>query len=143
MKVRLFSSLILLVVGFGLFTCSTGEQKPAAMSEEKIMPEVNLDDVRIKVFPVAMQCWTYRKFTFFETLKKVEDLGIKYLQAYPGQPLSADQPDLKFDHNMTDDHIKMVKEQLDKHGLTVVAYGVVGFENTKEYGYHEADPPSP
>ena len=50
---------------------------------------VNYDDVRIKNIPISMQCWTFRKFTFLETLQRVNKMGIKYLQAYPGQKLSA------------------------------------------------------
>ena len=37
-----------------------------------------------------------------------------------------------FDHNMTDDQMKMVKEWLKKYDLQVVSYGVVGFDNTEE-----------
>lgn len=132
MSTRIFISGLFVFLGIFLVSCNKDKQETTAINGTATPPEVNLDEVRIKVFPVAMQCWTYRKFTFYETLKKVEDLGIKYLEAYPGQPLSADHPDLKFDHNMTDEQMTMVREQLDKHGLKVVAYGVVGFENTKE-----------
>ena len=31
--------------------------------------------VRIREFPVAMQCWTFHKFTFMETLDKVKGMG--------------------------------------------------------------------
>jgi len=90
------------------------------------------DEVRIKEFPVAMQCWTFRNFTFEETLQKVKDLGIKYLEAYPGQKLSKNMPETKFNHDMTLDQIKWVKDQLKKYEITLVSYGVVGFDNTEE-----------
>ena len=60
--------------------------------EEKITPNmikvkrltieknVNYDEVRIKEIPMAMQCWTFRKLSFMETLEKVNKLGIKYLE---------------------------------------------------------------
>jgi sugar phosphate isomerase/epimerase len=128
-KLGFFSLMILF---FLLLSVYTVKADPNSLSKEENSQVVNYDEVRIKVFPVAMQCWTYRKFTFFETLEKVKTLGIKYLQAYPGQPLSPDQPDLKFDHNMTDEQISMVKDRLSKDELSVVAYGVVGFENSEE-----------
>ena len=64
------------------------------------------DNVRIKKFPIAMQCWTFHKFTFFETLKRVEDLGIEYIQAYANQPLSKDMPDVVFGPDLTEEQIK-------------------------------------
>ena len=53
-------------------------------------------DVRIKEFPVAVQCWTFHKFTFFETLEKVRDLGVHYLQPYRGQKLGSGGDDVVF-----------------------------------------------
>ena len=88
-------------------------------------------DVRIKKFPVAMQCWTFRNFTFFETLKKVRELGVEYLQAYPGQPLGAEAPGAVFDQGMTDDQIKLVRQKVAEAGLTLAAFGVVDLENTE------------
>jgi sugar phosphate isomerase/epimerase len=89
-------------------------------------------DVRIKKIPIAMQCWTFRSFSFFETLKKVQELGVKYIQAYPGQSLGGEAPGAVFDQNMTDDQIKLVQKKLQETGIELVAYGVVNFENTEK-----------
>jgi len=109
---------------------------------------VNYQDVRIKKFPFAMQCWSFRKFTFLETLQKVNELGIKYLQAYPGQRLAAETTTVKlnpkmnkkqiktiraieqefalagtkFDHNLSDDQIQKIQTLLNAFGLTIVSY---------------------
>jgi len=89
-------------------------------------------DVRIKKFPIAVQCWTFRKFSFFETLKKVKDLGIQYLQPYPGQVLGEDMPKARFDHNLDDEQIRLVKSRLRENSIRLVSYGVVNFENNEE-----------
>jgi sugar phosphate isomerase/epimerase len=89
-------------------------------------------DVRIREFKVAMQCWTFRKFTFLETLKKVGDLGIKYLEAYPGQKLGGSDPEATFDVGMSQANVEMVKAALQKHNIRLVNFGVVGFKNTPE-----------
>jgi len=94
--------------------------------------KTNYEEVRIKKFPISIQCWTFRKFTFFETLKKVKELGLNYLQPYPGQLLSRDMPDVKFDHNLSDDLIKKIKSKLKEHAISLVSYGVVGFDNNEE-----------
>ncbi|MDH7511870.1 MAG: DUF1080 domain-containing protein [Clostridiales bacterium] len=95
-------------------------------------PEDDYAGVRIKKFPLAMQCWTYRRFTFLEAVEKTKALGIKYLQAYPGQPLSAADRQVRFDHTMTDAQIAEVRRQLAGAGLEVVSYGVVDIGRTEE-----------
>ncbi len=85
----------------------------------------NYAQVRIVRFPIAMQCWTYRKYTFYEAIEKTQALGIKYLQAYPGQVLSADEKDVLFDHKLNETQIKSIKEKLAAAGLEVTSYGVV------------------
>jgi sugar phosphate isomerase/epimerase len=89
------------------------------------------DQVRIKKFPVAMQGWTYRRYTFFEAVEKTKALGIQYLQAYPGQPLSPAEKNVAFSHDLTDAKIDEVKKKLAEAGLTVVGYGVVDLGRTE------------
>ncbi|MBC8184905.1 DUF1080 domain-containing protein [candidate division KSB1 bacterium] len=120
--------VLMIVVSISLTTAQANEN----LTTEKKETVVNYADVRIKQFPISIQCWTFRKFTFFEALKKIKALDVKYVQAYPGQQLSKDIPDVKFDHKLPDDKIKLVKKKLHELGLEIVSYGVVGFENVEE-----------
>jgi sugar phosphate isomerase/epimerase len=101
-----------------------------------VQAETDLSQVRIKKFPLAMQCWTYRRYTFFETVEKTKALGIKYLQAYPGQPLSADEKGVVFDHLMTDSQIERVRQKLSAAGMEVVGYGVADIGRTEKEMRH-------
>ena len=118
-------SLLLLIPGF---IPAAGSPAPQGMEIER----VPYDEVRIREFPIAMQCWTFRKFTFFETLDKVKALGIRYLEAYPGQPLSKHMPGERCGHDMGDKTRDLVKKRLQEAGITLISYGVVGFDNTEE-----------
>jgi sugar phosphate isomerase/epimerase len=93
--------------------------------------EDDLSQVRVKKFPVAMQCWTYRRYSFFEAVEKAKALGIKYLQAYSGQPLSAEDKAAVFSHLMTDPQIDLVRKKLAEAGMEVVGYGVVDIGRTE------------
>ncbi|HOC26020.1 MAG TPA: sugar phosphate isomerase/epimerase, partial [bacterium] len=90
-------------------------------------------EVRIKKMKIAMQTYTFRKFTFAEALEKTRELGIRYVEAYPGQRLSKEMPaSALFSHTMTDEQIAWAKSELEKNSLTLVAYGVVGFDSTEK-----------
>ena len=110
-------------------TAALGVVSFAAYAQDGGFPRVSYDDVRIKEFPVAVHCWTFNKFTFVETLDKVRDLGVRYLQPYRGQKLSAATGDAVFGPEMTDEQVKMVREKLIEYGISLVSYGVVNFNN--------------
>jgi len=93
--------------------------------------ENDLSQVRIKKFPVAMQCWSYRQTSFLEAVDRTKALGIKYLQAYPGQRLSAGDKGAVFSHLMTDPQVDLVRKKLAETGMEVVGYGVVDIGRTE------------
>jgi sugar phosphate isomerase/epimerase len=73
---------------------------------------------------LSLQCWTFNKLSFFETVDKAKDLGIKYLEIFPGQKLKPDSKET-ISRTMSDEVIAEVKKKLaDAGGLKLVAYGV-------------------
>ena len=81
------SYLLLVLLTVAILVPSSFAQQKKLADVEKEVAATDYSNVRIKDIPVAMQCWTFRELTFYETLKKVEKLGIKYLEAYPGQKI--------------------------------------------------------
>jgi sugar phosphate isomerase/epimerase len=136
MKKRLIlTAAIFLIAAFVITAFVLSQEygnRTAETGKEKAVMASRYENVRIKKFPFAVQCWTFRKVSFFEALQKIKDLGIKYVQPYPGQVLDKNNPKLSFDHNLTDEQIDRVKEKLEELGLTLVSYGVVNFENVEE-----------
>ena len=78
---------------------------------------------------LGMQAYSFNRFTFYEAVEKNKALGMDYIEAYPGQKLSADHGDAKFDHNMSMPLRVEVKQMLKAKGVTLVNYGVVGLPN--------------
>lgn len=122
---------VLLLGAAGL--AHAGQTREQAIPEgvAKAVKATDYDSVRVKPFPVAVQCWTYRRFTFLETLEKVRALGINYIQAYPGQPLGGEFGKTAFDHNLKPEVREAVRKKLREAGLSVVAYGVVDTGRTE------------
>ena len=77
-------------------------------------------------FAVGCQAWTFNKYSVFEAIDRTAEAGGKVIEFYPGQKLSKEQPDIKFDHNVSDDVIDKVKAKLAEKGIRAVNYGVVG-----------------
>ena len=120
-----------LVILFAIvFTSNNFAQKTLADVKEAVA-NTNYEEVRIKVIPMAMQCWTFRKLSFMETLEQVQNLGIKYLEAFPGQKLLSDNDDKKFGVGMSDADMTLVKVKLKEYGITLRSFGVTNFENNE------------
>jgi sugar phosphate isomerase/epimerase len=124
----LLSSIVFAAINIPKFS------KIDSIKREKGLPAESSEykDIRIRKYPIAIQCWTFREYTFQEALEKANALGIDFVQAYPGQALMPDKPDVKFDHNLSEKNIQWVQRNLEKQGQRLIAYGVVDFDNTEE-----------
>ncbi|MBP9004382.1 MAG: sugar phosphate isomerase/epimerase [Candidatus Hydrogenedentes bacterium] len=75
---------------------------------------------------LGCQAYSFNRFTFFEAVDKTAAVGLKWIEAYPGQRLSKDLPEtVVFDHNMSADVRKQVLDYLASKGVKLSAYGVV------------------
>ena len=78
---------------------------------------------------LGCQAYSFNRFTFFEAVDKVASLGLHCIEAYPGQGLSPEQPDVKFDHNMSAETQALVKAKLAAADVKLMNYGVVGLSS--------------
>ncbi len=73
---------------------------------------------------LSLQCWTFNRLTFFETVDRASAMGIKYLEIYPGQKLKPGS-DVKINRDMSDETIDEINKKLaSAGGLKLVAFGV-------------------
>jgi sugar phosphate isomerase/epimerase len=128
-------ALIILAFGLAALAVAQEARKPAApLIPPDIAAQVkatDYGDVRIKSFPVSVEGWTYRRYTFFETVDKLKALGISCLEAYPGQPLGNGDPKAVFEQGMPEADMAAAQAKLREAGVAVVAYGVVDLGTTE------------
>lgn len=91
------------------------------------------DDVKIGGFAVGCQAYSFNRFTVFEAIEKTDQAGGRVIEFYPGQRLSKEEPDIRWNHNASDDVIQKVKEKLARHRIRPVNYGVVGGRDEAEW----------
>jgi sugar phosphate isomerase/epimerase len=104
-----------------------------------------------KDWKIGVQLWTFHYVPFVKAIEKADSAGMKYLEAYPGQPLGGDMKD-SFGIRMSADSKAKVKQLLQSKGMQIVAMGVIHpptigewrqfFDLAKEFGlsYITAEP---
>jgi sugar phosphate isomerase/epimerase len=82
-----------------------------------------------KDWKLGTQAYTFNHFTFYEAVDKTKSLGLRYIEAYPGQALFKEKPDIIFDHNLSSSQKQEVMQKLQEAGIKLINYGVVPLPN--------------
>ncbi len=77
-------------------------------------------------FFIGCQAWTWNHFTVMEAIDKTAQSGGKIIEFFPGQTVSKDDANAKFDQNSSPEVLTKVKAQLDKFHIKAVNFGVTG-----------------
>lgn len=83
--------------------------------------EVKLEDPGWKL---SLQSYTFHLFSVVESLGKTEQLGLKYIEIYPGQKMGDDFGDVRFGYQLTEDEQRKLKTIAASKGVTIVSSGV-------------------
>jgi len=103
-------SLILLATAFPVTAADAPSKRDDSTSEKLGMK-------------LSLQCWTFNKLTFFETVDKAVELGVKYVEMYPGQKLKPGST-VVVNRSMNEDTIAEIKKKLADAKVKLIAYGV-------------------
>ena len=81
---------------------------------------------------LAVQCYTFKNFTFIETLEKAEQLGLKYVEGYRSQEIGGTYEGTTH-YSADKETIKLLKKLLADKGIKMINYGVVRAEDESEW----------
>ena len=73
-------------------------------------------------YRMGVQSFCFRKFSLLDALDKTHELGLKYIEVYPGH----------MPNTLPDDKLDEIRAKAKSLGITVDAYGVVGLGKNKE-----------
>ena len=74
---------------------------------------------------LTLQSWTNNKKTVTESIELAQQLGVRYLEVYPGQKIGPEDAG-KFQPGMTDAQMQMVLDKAKSCNVTIIDYGVTG-----------------
>jgi sugar phosphate isomerase/epimerase len=122
---RFLKSAGLAAAGFSLLRCQgswAADQAKGAPNAEKLG------------WRLGCQAYSFNQYTFFEALEKNASLGLRVIEAYPGQKLSKEKPDIQIIDSMSADARKEVKKRLADLGIKLANYGVCGLSKDEAQG---------
>jgi sugar phosphate isomerase/epimerase len=75
---------------------------------------------------LGVQAWTFKNFTFFDAVDNAADMGLKYIEAFPGQLIDGATGDTaRIDTGMSTQDRERVKKKLADAGVKFSAFGVI------------------
>jgi sugar phosphate isomerase/epimerase len=82
---------------------------------------------------VGVQSYTFHRFTFVETLDKLQSLGLQHIEVYFGQRLGEGFGDQRMDFRMDKATQTKVLEAAKAKGIQIIACGVVICDSEQEW----------
>ncbi len=76
--------------------------------------------------------YTFNRFTFLQSLDKIDSCNLKYVEAFPEQTIGEDIEGA-MDYNMNAAAQKKVLKKLSDKGMKLIAYGVITPESESEW----------
>ncbi len=83
-------------------------------------------------FKIGMQAYTFRSNTFEEAVAKTAALGLRYIEGYPGQPLSASMPGVAWSPDASPAAREKARQILRSHKVQMHNFGVVGLPDNED-----------
>lgn len=75
-------------------------------------------------FAIAVQCWSFNRFTLFEAIEKSAAAGASALELYPGQKIGGPNGDLKMGPGLDAAVYQSILAECAKHGVVPANFGV-------------------
>ena len=82
---------------------------------------------------LGMQSYSFHLFPLTEALDKTQELGLKYIEIYPGHKLGGKWGDKVFDFNLDAQTQKEIKELAASKGIKIVGTGVYVAEKSSDW----------
>lgn len=107
--------------------CGEQPSKPT----ETTSNENAIDSVTAQ-WKLGVQFWTFHVFPFITAVEKADSAGIKFIEAYLGQPIGGESNDT-LNIRLSSEGRRAVRALLATKGITMVAFGVVVPQNETEW----------
>ncbi len=105
-----FNKLSIFLIACLLFACTPSSKKETKFEKQG--------------WKLSMQSYTFHLFSVVESLEKTKELGLHYIEIYPGQKMGEGFGDATFGFNLTTEQQGKLKELANSKGIKIVSSGV-------------------
>lgn len=81
---------------------------------------------------LGAQAYTFRPYTFFEVLEKLDSCNLKFVEASPGRDIGGGMEG-KMVYTMSFEYQRRIAQKLKEKGIMLISYGVVVPKNKTEW----------
>lgn len=113
------TKVLLPIICFLLIACSASDGKKTKAEKQG--------------WRIAMQSYTFHLFTLTEAFDKTQELGVKYIEIYPGHKLGGKWGDKVFDFNLDAQTQEELKELAASKGIKIIATGVYVADKSEDW----------
>lgn len=78
---------------------------------------------------LGVQTFCFYRIDFLETVERLKTIGVRYVEAFPGQAVGGAFPSVRFDHRMPPEARALVEQRLAEAGVILLNIGVVSLPN--------------
>ena len=114
MKMKFNKWLLIALVG-SLFACTGTKTKTETITETKAEQQG---------WKLSMQSYTFHLFSVVESLDKTKELGLQYIEIYPGQKMGEGFGDAVFGYALTSEQRQQLKELAKSKEVKIISSGV-------------------
>lgn len=73
---------------------------------------------------LSMQSYTFHLFTVMESLEKTQELGIRFIEIFPGQKMGEGFGEAVFGYQLDDEQQKRLKAEAESRNIKIISTGV-------------------
>ncbi|HMH20997.1 MAG TPA: sugar phosphate isomerase/epimerase family protein [Puia sp.] len=127
----LSSCLLCLCTMLSFISCNNAPSEPVADAKKDSAATADTTDPT-KSWRIGVQMWTFHFVSFVKAIEKADSAGVKFIEAYPGQPLGGEMKD-SFGTRMSEDSKTKIRQLLQSKGISIVAMGVITPKSMDEW----------
>lgn len=104
------NKILILFLSFLLLGCNSAEKQNEVANQQD--------------WKLSMQSYTFHLFTVVESLEKCKELGVHYIEIYPGQRMGEGFGDAVFGYDLTADQQNRLKKLAESQKVKIISSGV-------------------
>lgn len=98
-----------------------------------VLPAFSQSKAEKNGWRLGMQSYTFHKFSLVEALDKTKELGVKYIEIYPGHKIGGKWGDKVFDMNLDATTQQELKKLAASKGIRIVGCGVYVADKSSDW----------